>query len=89
MSAVNNSHLNRKTSNEEKRKKSKDHKDLQKNILKIGDESFDLQKKINELKKENKNIDVDLQKISIRLVVRDKTKGQAQNNLVQTVSKYL
>ena len=88
-SILNNSHLNRKTSNEEKKKKSKDHKDLQKNILKIGDESFDLQKKINELKKENKNIDVDLQKISVRLVVRDKTKGQAQNNLVQTVSKYL
>ena len=88
-SILNNSHLNRKTSNEEKRKKSKDHKDLQKNILKIGDESFDLQKKINELKKENKNIDVDLQKISVRLVVRDKTKGQAQNNIVQTVSKYL
>ena len=88
-SILNNSHLNRKTSNEEKRKKSKDYKVLQKKIFKIGDESFDLQKKINELKKENKNIDVDLQKISIRLVVRDKTKGQAQNNLVQTVSKYL
>ena len=88
-SILNNSHLNRKTSNEEKRKKSKDYKDLQKNILKIGDESFDLQKNIKELKEKNKNIDVDIQKISVRLVVRDKTKGQAQNNLVQTVSKYL
>ena len=88
-SILNNSHLNRKTSNEEKRKKSKDYKDLQKNIFKIGDESFDLQKNIKELKEKNKNIDVDIQKISVRLVVRDKTKGQAQNNLVQTVSKYL
>ena len=35
------------------------------------------------------NIDVDLQRISVRLVVRDKTKGQAQNNIAQTVSKYL
>ena len=41
------------------------------------------------MKEKNKNIDVDIQKISVRLVVRDKTKGQAQNNLVQTVSKYL
>ena len=88
-SILNNSRYNRNTPHEEKRNKAFEHKDLQKNVSRIGKESFNLQKKINELKKENKNIDVDLQKISVRLVVRDGTKGQAQNNIVQTVSKHL
>ncbi len=88
-SILNNSYYNRKTSKKEKKDKVEEYNKLEINFNKIGDESFDLQKKINELKKENKNIDVDLQKISVRLVVRDKTKGRAQNNLVQTVSKYL
>lgn len=88
-SILNNSRYNLNTPIEEKKNKAFEHKDLQKNVSRIGKESFDLQRKIKELKKENKKIDVDLQKISIRLVVRDKTKGQAQNNIVQTVSKYL
>tara|TARA_B100000900_G_C20602352_1_gene726242 strand:+ start:9531 stop:10754 length:1224 start_codon:yes stop_codon:yes gene_type:complete len=88
-SILNNSQYNRNTPHEEKRNKAFEHKDLERNVSRIGKESFNLQKNIKELKEKNKIIDDDLQKISIRLVVRDKTKGQAQNNIVQTVSKYL
>jgi hypothetical protein len=88
-SMIDNSRFNRNTSQEEKKRKAIEYKKLEGDIFEIGNEKFTLERKINELKKKNKIIDDNLEKISVRLVVRDGTKGQAQNNIVQTVSKHL